>query len=60
LSKPYLKKAHHKKRADGVLQGVGPEIKPQYKEEERREKCMDGYTQNGKWEIKLLLLSHFL
>jgi hypothetical protein len=43
-----------------VLQGVGPEIKPQYKEEERREKCMDGYTQNGKWEIKLLLLSHFL
>jgi hypothetical protein len=24
-----LKKTHHKKRADGVTQGVGPEFKPQ-------------------------------
>jgi hypothetical protein len=24
------KKTHHKKRADGVVQGVGPEFKPQY------------------------------
>jgi hypothetical protein len=24
----YLKKTHHKKRAGGVAQGVGPEFKP--------------------------------
>jgi hypothetical protein len=28
--RPYLKKTHHKKRADGVAQGVGPEFKLQY------------------------------
>jgi hypothetical protein len=27
---PYLEKIHHKKRADGVAQGVGPEFKPQH------------------------------
>jgi hypothetical protein len=26
--KPYLGKTHHKKRAGGVAQGVGPEFKP--------------------------------
>jgi hypothetical protein len=26
----YLEKTHHKKRAGGVAQGVGPELKPQY------------------------------
>jgi hypothetical protein len=25
-----MKKTHHKKRAGGVAQGVGPEFKPQY------------------------------
>jgi hypothetical protein len=28
--RPYLEKPHHKKRAGGVAQGVGPEFKPQY------------------------------
>jgi hypothetical protein len=28
--RPYLKKTHHRKRADGVAQGVGPEFKTQY------------------------------
>jgi hypothetical protein len=28
--KPYLKKNHHKNRASGAAQGVGPEFKPQY------------------------------
>jgi hypothetical protein len=26
----FLEKTHHKKRAGGVAQGVGPEFKPQY------------------------------
>jgi hypothetical protein len=28
--KPYLEKIHHKKRADGVVQGIGPKFKLQY------------------------------
>jgi hypothetical protein len=28
--RPYLEKTHHKRRAGGVAQGVGPEFKPQY------------------------------
>jgi hypothetical protein len=28
--RPHLKKAHHKKRAGGVAQDVGPGFKPQY------------------------------
>jgi hypothetical protein len=28
--RPYLKKSHHKKRAGGVAQGLGPEFKPSY------------------------------
>jgi hypothetical protein len=27
---PYLEKTHHKKRAGGMAQGVGPEFKLQY------------------------------
>jgi hypothetical protein len=27
----YLKTTHHKKRAGGAAQGVGPEFKPQYR-----------------------------
>jgi hypothetical protein len=27
--RPYLRKSHHKKRVDGVTQGVGTEFKPQ-------------------------------
>jgi hypothetical protein len=29
--RPYLEKTHHKKTADGVVQGVGPESKLQYR-----------------------------
>jgi hypothetical protein len=29
-ARPYLKTTHHKNRADGVPQGVGPEFKSQY------------------------------
>jgi hypothetical protein len=28
--RPYLEKIHHKKRAGGMVQGVGPEFKLQY------------------------------
>jgi hypothetical protein len=30
LRDPTSKKIHHKKRAGGVAQGIGPEFKPQY------------------------------
>jgi hypothetical protein len=30
FARPFLEKIHHKKRAGGVAQGVGPEFKPQY------------------------------
>jgi hypothetical protein len=33
--RPYLEKTHHKKRADGVAQGVGPEFKPQYQKKKK-------------------------
>jgi hypothetical protein len=29
LSRPYLKNTFHKNRADGMVQGEGPEFKPQ-------------------------------
>jgi hypothetical protein len=35
---PYLEKTHHKKRAGGVAQGVGPELKPQYCKKKKKEK----------------------
>jgi hypothetical protein len=31
LEKLYLEKNHHKKRAGRVVQGIGPEFKPQYR-----------------------------
>jgi hypothetical protein len=38
-----LKKTHHKERAGGVAQGVGPEFKPQYckkkKKKTKSENC---------------------
>jgi hypothetical protein len=35
----YLENAHHKKRAGGVAQGVGPEFKSQYcKKKKKRDK----------------------
>jgi hypothetical protein len=40
--RPYLKKKHHKKRAGGVAQGVGPEFKPQY--------CI---KKKKNWDVKL-------
>jgi hypothetical protein len=37
--RPYLKKTHHtKKKADGVVQAVGPEFKPQYCRKNKKRK----------------------
>jgi hypothetical protein len=33
---PILKKIHHKNRADGVAQGVGPEFKPQHHKKKKK------------------------
>jgi hypothetical protein len=43
---PYLEKTQHKKRVGGVVQGVGPEFKPQYhkkKKEKRKKELHVGY-----------------
>jgi hypothetical protein len=34
--RPYLEKTFHKKRLDGVAQGVGPEFKTQYWEKKKK------------------------
>jgi hypothetical protein len=39
LSRPYLKKTHHKKRAGGVAQGRGPEFNPQYQKNKKKIDC---------------------
>jgi hypothetical protein len=36
LQDSYLEKTHHKKRAGGVAQGVGPEFKAQYWKKKRK------------------------
>jgi hypothetical protein len=28
--RPYPEKTHYKKRVNGMIQGIGPEFKPQY------------------------------
>jgi hypothetical protein len=38
VSRLYLKKTHHKKRAGGVAQGVGPEFKPSIKKKKKKRK----------------------
>jgi hypothetical protein len=38
----YLKKTHHKKRAGGVAQAVGPEFKPRHCKEEKKRKKKKG------------------
>jgi hypothetical protein len=35
---PYLKKTHHKNRAGGLAQGVGPEFKPQHHQKKTKKK----------------------
>jgi hypothetical protein len=35
--RPYLEKAHHKKRAGGVAQGVDPEFKHQYRQKKKKD-----------------------
>jgi hypothetical protein len=35
-SQPISKKTLHKKRAFGVIQGVGPELKPQYHKKKKK------------------------
>jgi hypothetical protein len=36
-----LKKTHHKKRAGGVAQGVGPKFKPQYCKKKKTEEGLE-------------------
>jgi hypothetical protein len=41
LRDPIWKKTHHKKRAGGIAQGVGPEFKPQYqKKKKKKSPCL--------------------
>jgi hypothetical protein len=43
--RPYLKKTQSQKRAGGVVQGIGPEFKPQYhqnKTKQNKTPRMDG------------------
>jgi hypothetical protein len=40
-----LKKTHHKKRAGGVAQGVGPKFKPQYCKKKKTERGRLGIRQ---------------
>jgi hypothetical protein len=48
--RPYLKKTHHKKRAGGVAQGVGPEFKPQcHKRKRVKMKPIKLFKKWGKW-----------
>jgi hypothetical protein len=35
-ARPYLKKTLHKNKAGGVVQGEGPEFKPQYHKKKRK------------------------
>jgi hypothetical protein len=42
--RPYIKKTLHKKRAGGVAQGVGPDFKPQYHQENKINKYNRGWT----------------
>jgi hypothetical protein len=37
FARPFLEKIHHKKRAGGVAQGVGPEFKPQYHKKKKKQ-----------------------
>jgi hypothetical protein len=38
LTRTNLEKTHHKKRADGVAQGVGPEFKPQHRKKKKKKR----------------------
>jgi hypothetical protein len=37
-ARPYLKKTLHKNKAGGVVQGEGPEFKPQYHKKKKEKK----------------------
>jgi hypothetical protein len=53
--RPYLEKILHKKRADGVAQGEGPEFKPQYHKTNKQT------NKNPKrWFIMLLMYVQFV
>jgi hypothetical protein len=49
-------KNHHKKRAGGVTQGVGPKFKPQYrkkkKKEKKKRKMSRPKTSRRKWKVE--------
>jgi hypothetical protein len=38
----YLEKTHHKKRAVGVTQGIGPEFKPQHPLQKKKKNRKSG------------------
>jgi hypothetical protein len=44
-----LKKTHHKNRAGGVAQGVGPEFKPQYHKKKKKRKKEKEFPLCSKW-----------
>jgi hypothetical protein len=51
---PILKKTHHKKRACGVAQSVGPEFKPQHcnKKKKKKTKEQPGYNSNVHQKVR--------
>jgi hypothetical protein len=36
--RPYLKNTYYKNRTGGVVQGEGPEVKPQYRKKKKKKK----------------------
>jgi hypothetical protein len=42
--RPYLEKTLHKKKAGGVVQGVGPEFKPQYKKKRQKTPILQSHS----------------
>jgi hypothetical protein len=47
--RPYLEKSHHKKRAGGVVQGVGPDFKLQYWKKKKKKQA------RSQWLTPLIL-----
>jgi hypothetical protein len=48
VHKTLSQKNHHKKRAGGVAQGIGPEIKPQYNKTKQKTKLLRGRREERK------------
>jgi hypothetical protein len=56
----YLKKTHHKKRAGGMAQGVGPEFKPQYHKKEGKKSVPPPQVPPSSKAISYLLTDYVL